>query len=64
MNKDDLRDQLAREAGISPADAADQLDRVIHRILKNLRRGKPFPGLGRFLPGSAPAPRPGRGKQE
>lgn len=53
MNKDELAARLARQAGLSRAAAADQLDQVIHDILTRLRRGKPvsFPGLGRFVPG-------------
>jgi len=53
MNKDQLTARLAREAGLTRAAAADQLDRVIHEILANLRRGRPapLPGLGCFVPG-------------
>lgn len=53
MNKDQLAARLAREAGITRAAAADQLDTMIHDILARLRRGQPapFPGLGRFDPG-------------
>ncbi len=53
MNKDQLTARLARQAGLTKAAAADRLDRVIHEILANLRRGKPspLPGLGRFVPG-------------
>ncbi len=52
MNKDQLAAKLAREAGLTRADAADQVDTIIHDILERLRRGKPapFPGLGRFVP--------------
>jgi nucleoid DNA-binding protein len=67
MNKDQLAAKLAREAGLTRAAAADQLDTVIHDILARLRRGKPapFPGLGRFDPGGgfhfeAPAEQPRR----
>ncbi len=53
MDRDELAAHLAKEAGVSRAAAADQLDQVIHRILTKLRRGKPaaLPGLGKFLPG-------------
>ncbi len=53
MNRDELTTRLAKEAGVTRAAAADQLDRVIHGILTKLRRGKPvaLPGLGQFLPG-------------
>ena len=45
--------RLARQVGVSNAEAADQLDHVVHQILKKLRKGRaaPFPGLGRFTRG-------------
>ena len=54
MKKAELAKRLAREAGVSRAEAADQLDRVVHRILRGLRQGKavPVPGLGKFTPGA------------
>jgi nucleoid DNA-binding protein len=50
MKKPEIARRLALQAGLSPAEAADHLDRVVYRILSNLRRGKetPLPGLGRF----------------
>jgi nucleoid DNA-binding protein len=53
MNKADLARRLAKRSGISPAEAADQLDRVVNGILVQLRRGEtaPLPGLGTFTPG-------------
>jgi len=44
---------MARQAGVSQAEAADRLDRVVHQILSDLRKGKPapLPGLGRFTKG-------------
>jgi nucleoid DNA-binding protein len=50
MNKSGLAKRLARPAGVSPAEAADQLDRVVHQILSNLRKGQSatLPGLGKF----------------
>jgi nucleoid DNA-binding protein len=53
MRKPEIAKRLARQAGVSHAEAADQLDRVVHQILSKLRKGKPapFPGLGRFTPG-------------
>jgi nucleoid DNA-binding protein len=53
MNKEELAARLAKQAGVSRATAADQLDQVIHDILARLRRGEaaPLPGLGRFVPG-------------
>ena len=50
MKKPDIAKRMARESGLSEAEAADRLDRVVHQILSNLRRGRssPFPGLGKF----------------
>jgi len=54
MRKTDLAIRLARDGRVSAAQAADQLDRAVHDILKTLRSGKPasLPGLGRFLLGA------------
>ena len=53
MNKSELAIRLAKQTHLSKAEAADQLDRVVHEIVFNLRKGKParFPGLGSFSPG-------------
>ena len=53
MKKPEIAKRLARQSGVSSAEAADQLDRVVHQILSKLRRGQavPLPGLGRFTPG-------------
>jgi len=54
MKKSELADRLAKQAGVSPAEAADQLDHVVSRIISNLKKGQPaeLPGLGEFTPGS------------
>ncbi len=56
MKKNDLAQRLARDTNLSKAAAADELDRVVHDIVKNLRRGVPvrLPGLGTFTPGNHP----------
>jgi nucleoid DNA-binding protein len=50
MKKPEIAKRLARHEGVTPAEAADRLDRVVHQILQNLRRGKdaPLPGMGKF----------------
>lgn len=55
MRKPEIAKRLARQSGVSNAEAADQLDRVVHQILSKLRKGKtaPLPGLGRFTRGPA-----------
>jgi nucleoid DNA-binding protein len=57
MNKNELAELLAKEANLSPAEAADDLDRVVSKLLRNLRRGTPatLPGLGALQPGGKPA---------
>jgi nucleoid DNA-binding protein len=53
MRKPEIAKRLARQSGVSNAEAADQLDRVVYQILAKLRKGKPapFPGLGEFTRG-------------
>ena len=53
MKKAEIAKRLARQSGVSNAEAADQLDRVVHQILSKLRKGQqaPLPGLGLFTPG-------------
>jgi nucleoid DNA-binding protein len=50
MKKADIARRMARESGVSAAEAADRLDRVVHGILSNLRHGRQaaLPGLGKF----------------
>jgi nucleoid DNA-binding protein len=50
MKQSELAKGLAEESGLTEAEAADRVDRVVHEILSKLRRGKPapVPGLGRF----------------
>jgi nucleoid DNA-binding protein len=69
MKKPALARRLARQSHVSQAIAADELDRVVHRILKNLRKGQPteLPGLGTFTPGPQvsfrfDSPKPSSGK--
>jgi nucleoid DNA-binding protein len=53
MKKPDIAKQLARRSRVSQAEAADRLDRVLHDILSDLRKGNEaaLPGLGTFKPG-------------
>ena len=55
MKKLQLARRLARGSDMTPAEAADELDRFIHDIICALRKGRavPFPGLGKFSPGPA-----------
>jgi nucleoid DNA-binding protein len=54
MTKPELAKRMARHSGVSEAEAADRLDRLVYQILEKLRRGQeaPLPGLGKFLVGT------------
>jgi nucleoid DNA-binding protein len=53
MKKPEIAKRWARQSGVSEAEAADRLDRVVRQILAQLRehREAPLPGVGRFLLG-------------
>ena len=52
MKRAEIAKRMARVSGVSPGEAADRLDRVVHDILCRLRLGKgaSLPGLGSFIP--------------
>jgi nucleoid DNA-binding protein len=51
MRKTEIAKRMARQAGVSRAEAADRLDAVVRQIVSSLRNGEaaPLPGLGRFV---------------
>lgn len=51
----DLIHRLAEESDVTPGQAADNIDELIHRIKRRLRGGRAarLPGLGLFTPGRA-----------
>ena len=51
MKKPDIARRLARRSGVSTAEAADRLDRMVSQILENIRKGREvsLPGLGHFV---------------
>jgi len=53
MKKTELATRLAKQVGVSRAEAADQLDHVVSQIISNLKKGQgaQLPGLGEFKPG-------------
>ncbi len=53
MKKSDMAIDVAKRRGVEPGAAADQLDRVVTRIIRTLRRGQRahLPGLGTIAPG-------------
>jgi nucleoid DNA-binding protein len=48
MNRQDLVEMLARLENIEPAAAADELDRLLAQIIRDLKKGNsvPLPGIG------------------
>jgi len=53
MKKPDLVREITRQNGGDAGGAADQMDRVVNRIIRALRGGKTarLPGLGTIKPG-------------
>jgi nucleoid DNA-binding protein len=51
MKQAELARELAREAHLPAAAAQDRIDDLVHRIIQNLRRGRPveLPGLGKLV---------------
>lgn len=45
---------LADQSDRGPAELADQVDELVHDVLRKLKKGQParIPGLGQFLPGA------------
>jgi nucleoid DNA-binding protein len=53
MKKSDLAKDIGERHGVEPADAADQLDSAVNKLVRALRQGKTarLPGLGTIKPG-------------
>jgi nucleoid DNA-binding protein len=51
MKREELAGALAREHRLTRAAARDQVDELVHKILKSLRKGEPvvLPGVGRLV---------------
>ena len=51
MKREELARQLARQKKVSSAQARDQVDEMVRKILKALRQGQPveLPGVGRLV---------------
>jgi nucleoid DNA-binding protein len=51
MKKVQLARRLAKDSQLTPAAAADQIDRVVNDLLKRVRKGQSvsLPGLGTFF---------------
>ena len=50
MKREELARKLARQSKVSSAQARDQVDEMVSKILKALREGRPveLPGVGRL----------------
>ena len=59
MKQKDFTKRYAERTRLSPAEAADQVDRVVNDLLRRLRTGQSasLPGLGAIKPGAIKAPR-------
>ena len=53
MKKSNLVREIVRQRGVEPAQAADQVDRAVSKILRALRNGQEtrLPGIGTISPG-------------
>lgn len=51
MKKKDLAQALARQTRQTPAQASDEVDKLVHQILSALREGRPvdLPGVGKLV---------------
>jgi nucleoid DNA-binding protein len=51
MKREELARTLARQTNLSRAAARDEVDELVHRILKTLRKGETveFPGVGKLV---------------
>jgi nucleoid DNA-binding protein len=54
MKNQDIVKRIARQSGVSRGEAADRMERVVHRLVAGLRRGRKtsLPGLGTFSAGA------------
>ena len=53
MKKPEIAERLARQTGVTRAEAADRLDGVVRQIISDLRKSREseFPGWGRLRQG-------------
>ena len=51
MKREELAKTLAKETGLSPSAAKNEVDELVHNILRKLRKGHPVkvPGVGKLL---------------
>jgi nucleoid DNA-binding protein len=51
MKREKLTQAVARQTRVGRAAARDQVDEMVHKILRALRRGEPvdLPGLGKLV---------------
>jgi len=53
MKKSDLVREIVKQCGVEPAQAADEVDQAVNKILRALRHGREtrLPGIGTIAPG-------------
>jgi nucleoid DNA-binding protein len=51
MKREELAKKLARQTGLSPSQARNKVDELVHNILHKLRNGQKvkLPGVGKLL---------------
>jgi nucleoid DNA-binding protein len=51
MKREELVKTLARQTGLSKSAARNEVDELVHDILRRLRQGQPvkFPGMGKLV---------------
>ena len=56
MKREKLAQAVARETHVGRAEASDQVDELVHKILRALRRGEAveLPGLGKLATPASP----------
>lgn len=61
MKHEDLVRSVARETRQTPAEASDEIDALVHKILRSLRLGEPveLPGVGKLISSGRRSPKSG-----
>ena len=56
MKREELARKLSEQSHVTRAEARDQVDELVRKILKSLREGTPveLPGLGRLVSKAVP----------
>jgi len=62
MKREELARKLSDQSRLTRAEARDQVDELVRKILKSLREGTPveLPGVGRLVSKPGPVAKPAR----